>query len=570
MLVLMLAASGIAMACAFSSGAAQAQDAPEPNTFDDASALRGDVGGNGNRVAGAENDAEPSPESLESDVIPQEEGSDEEDRLEEERRRRERARASGGGGGASAGADVQTANDGSARRKAQQRRKGSAVNALADAKDKKTKAQSVRGVKALEKPPNTAVNATGEFPAPLGLSAAPQESEAALKRKKKRQDERKRLDRYAPLGVKAGSIIYFPSVSTALGYDTNPSRRANNARGSVFNRTAIGLRLDGDFGDARLRGDINGSYDAYFDESSANRPQAEGTLGYEADIGRDTTIEAGLRLRVGSENITDPDLPVGASGDSLQLEPGVTLGVTQRYGRTAFRLRGTIDRDQYTDVSLVGGTNRSQEDRNATQFGVSLRAGHEVSPGFQPFVEIGADRRIFDQRFDRSGLRRASYGADARAGFAFDIEETITGEIAAGYGLRQFDDPLLGDLDGFLVSGRLGFAATPLTTLSLGAESALDDTTVSGSSGAVTRTVTIGVEHDLLRNLQVNASLALAQRVADAGGDDITVRSVVGAEYRISPEIVATGSYNYERQWAGQSINDYDAHSLLFGVRLQR
>jgi hypothetical protein len=573
---LRLAVSGIALACALL-GPAFAQDAGVQDAG--GQPLRGAIAPNGQsgnsdaapaatEADGAASDAP----GIGSDVIPQEEGADGQDTEEaaaERLRRKKQSESVAAGPEASLSGFGATANDTAARQKKQQTRKGNNVNQLADKKDKTTRAETVRGIKRLEKPRNTAVNTIGETPPPLGLTVSADDPKARKKKKKKSANSDD-VDPYAPIGLRSGPLTLFPSASTAIGYDSNPLRRAKAVKGALFNRTAIGLRLDGDYGDTRLKGTIDASYDAYVNVSGANKPTIAANLSYEADIGETTTVESALKLGLNTTFSTDTTVPGAASRAKYDFNAGASLGVTERFGRTSLRLRGTVDRESASSAIRVAGTADPNTNGNATQLGLELRLGHEVSPGFQPFVEISGDKRLFDRALDATATRRGSQAVAAKAGFAYDIDDTIKGELSAGYGLRLFDDQRLKQLGGFVLAARLDFAATPLTTLTLGAESKIDDTTLTTTTGALARTVSIGIAHQLLRNLELKASLALEQNHPDSGGDDWTVRTGLGAEYRLFPELVLTGNYAYERKWAAKAVDSYDAHVLLFGVKVQR
>jgi hypothetical protein len=566
---LRIAASGIALACALIASAAVAQEAedpllrgaipPEIPALSDPSLLPGSA---------SEPDSETPPDPGAAPPAERPPATSRRDEEEEEallRRRRQ--------GGAAAAIDSRaaaTANDSASRRQQSQRRKGSAINTLADRKDKSTRAETVRGAKRLEKTPNTAINAQDDRVVPPGLTVTPSETRGEEDENGRRRRPAADINPYDPVGIRSGALTIFPFASEEIGYESNPFRRSQQVKGSLFARTALGLRLEGDYGDARLTGSVDGDYNAYFNASEANAFSARADLGYEKDIGADTTLESALRL----SSITEIDSSVGATSvsteRSLTIRGGATLGATQRFGRTSMRLRGTIDREQRGDIAVSNGTSISQEDRNRTELGLNLRLGHEVSPGYEPFVEIRVDRRIFDQRIDNSGFVRGSTGLDARAGFAFDVDEAITGELSAGYGLRLYEDSRLSTLGGFLVAGELTFEATPLTRFTIGAETSIDDTNTANSSGDFVQSARIEIEHDLLRNLQLRAALALTRSNPDVGGTEWTLDTGIGMQYRVAPELALTAQYDYTRVFAPVSADAYDAHVLLFGVRVQR
>ncbi len=297
----------------------------------------------------------------------------------------------------------------------------------------------------------------------------------------------------------------------------------------------------------------------------ANRADIDATLGLEHDILQGTTLEAGLRLGLSRE----AEDGVVARDEAHTLTAGVTLGVTQAFGRSEISLRGAIDREM-VGVPLLDTARARQTDRDVTQYGATLRYGYEVSEGLTPFVEAGIDRRNFDETRDRNGRERGSLGLSGRVGVEIEVDETLRGEVSAGYAWRGLDDRRLDDLDGLTLAGRLTFEATPLTRFTLAGSTELDDATLAESSGSIVRTASLAIEHDLMRNLTLTASLALEQSRPDAGASSFTARAALGAEYVLIPEVALTGGYNYEREWAARDRDDFDAHAVLLGITVRR
>src|SRR6185369_6072739 len=145
------------------------------------------------------------------------------------------------------------------------------------------------------------------------------------------------------------------------------------------------------------------------------------------------------------------------------------------------------------------GETSSNDDRNFNRFGSELRARYEVTPGVKPFVEAGADERVHDILFDRSNLMRDSRGLYGKAGTSFELTRLLTGEMALGYGSRRYRDPSLPELSGFLIDGSLVWTATPLTTFKLTGKTTVNETTVAGVSGIVTREIGIETAHAFRR-----------------------------------------------------------------------
>jgi hypothetical protein len=167
----------------------------------------------------------------------------------------------------------------------------------------------------------------------------------------------------------------------------------------------------------------------------------------------------------------------------LVASAGASAGIVQRFNRLSVGLRGSVDRATYEDARLTSGTVLDFGDRDRTHYEARLRAGYELKPGLAPFIEGIADTRVYDRDVDRAGFRRSSDGAGARAGSTFVITSLLTGEVAAGYMTREFEDRRLKDLRGPLADGALIWSPTSLTTVRLRGGMQGAETSLAGRAG---------------------------------------------------------------------------------------
>jgi hypothetical protein len=417
--------------------------------------------------------------------------------------------------------------------------------------------------RSLERPPNRAASAAGAPPAAnQGLPIPPQQ-----RRSGRRQD-----DPYAPLGLRLGTITAFPTLETSIGYDSNPARAASgqSRKGSPVLRTEAGFTARSDWSRHEINADVRAGYNRYTSAPGADRPEASARFGGRLDISKDTALDGELRGRLDSQTPGSANLTSTAQGRPLTYQYGGSLGATQRFNRLALSLRGGIDRSTFQDASDANGQNLSQQDRNFTQYGLRLRAGYEATPGVTPFAEALIDTRQYDLRVDNQGFQRNSNGVQVRVGSSFEISRALTGEVLAGYGLRRFEDQRLRDLKGPVVEAALSFAATPLTTLRLRATTEFEETTITGSSGSITRRLSADLSHAFLRNLVFNAGASFAR--ADYNGvnrKDDTLRASLGVDYSLTRNLVLRASYARERTVSTAQGNNISSNIWLFGARLQ-
>ena len=337
------------------------------------------------------------------------------------------------------------------------------------------------------------------------------------------QPARKRLkpdlDPFGPVGDYAGSFLVKSAVELSAGYNTNPGRFTTQ-RGSAFYTVAPELLVVSDWTRHALIADLRGSFTGYgttfpppnpadcgCDPAQAispvptklDRPDFIGHVDGRLDVSHDTRLTGQARLRVSTDNPGSPNVQAGLSKYPLFAALGATLGAEHDFNRLSFGAGATFDRISYQDSELTNGVSTPNTDRNYNQIGGVARASYDILPGLRPFVEVSADTRKRETDIDRLGFNRNSSGIIGRAGSTFEFTRLITGEASIGYGARMYQDSRLANLSGFLTAGSLTWQVTPLTGLRAIATSSLDETTLAGASGVVTRTYTGEVVHDFRR-----------------------------------------------------------------------
>ena len=329
------------------------------------------------------------------------------------------------------------------------------------------------------------------------------------------QPPRKRLriddDPFGAVGDYAGSFLIKSAVELGGGYDTNPGRTFV-PRGSPFYVVAPEFLAVSDWERHAVVADLRGSFTGYGNTfpppaggtiSSAptdvDRPDFTGHVDGRLDVTRDTRLLGEVRLRVSTDNPGSPNIQAGLARYPIYTTLGGTFGVDQNFNRLQVSAGGTVDRTVYQFSKLTDGTSTSNDDRNFDQYGGVGRVSYDMLPGVKPFAEIEGDSRVHDVKFDRNGFQRDSGGGYAKAGTSFEFSRLLTREISVGYAARDYIDTRLNRLEGLLVASSLVWTATPLTTAKFYSNTSIDETTLPGTSGVLTHTYTVEVDHDFRR-----------------------------------------------------------------------
>jgi hypothetical protein len=437
-------------------------------------------------------------------------------------------------------------------------------------------------------PPPPQVNVTGD----LRLSIPPSDSAnktpiaPGMAGTVPGQPQRRRLkvddDPFGAVGDYAGAFLIKSAVELSGGYDSNPGR-LNEPRGLPFWVVAPEFLAVSNWERHALVADLRGSFTGYGGSlpstidggvspapTNIDRPDFTGHVDGRLDVTNDTDIAAELRLRVATDNPGSPNVQAGLANYPIYTTAGSTIGFDQRFNRLTVSAGATIDRTDYQNSKLTDGEVTSNGDRNFTQYGGVGRISYEVLPGLKPFAEVEGDTRVHDEQFDRNGYQRDSSGGYARAGSSFEFTRLLTGEVSIGYAARNYVDPRLSRLEGFLVTSSLIWSATPLTTAKFYSDTQIAETTLAGSPGVLVHTYTFEVDHDFRRWLTAIGKFTFGTLDYQGADRNDTTYSIEGdIIYKMTRNLWIKGTLRQDVLDSNVVNAGSKATVVTLGVRLQ-
>jgi len=318
------------------------------------------------------------------------------------------------------------------------------------------------------------------------------------------------------VGIPVGSLTLLPTLGGQLRYFDNvfadDSAKIDDTAFVLSPELSLNSRSE------RHRAQLGANMDIarYSDRNTENYDDARlwALARMEAGPGE---IEGELRIsRLHQERVTPDDLGCANLGGEIVCT-GLTEFSTSRAGiayswqPNRLLIRGdlrysTIDFD---DTALPLGGSISNDDRDRSRGEIGLRLGYGLSPDYALYVETRFDSIEFDQQVDRDGFQRSSSGAEARLGMLLDLTGSTFGEFYIGFLERDFDDPRYGLASGPTFGANVNWNVTGLTTLSVRGERTINNTIVLDTSGIFRTRFTLAADHELRRNLVLNAELTL-------------------------------------------------------------
>lgn len=378
-------------------------------------------------------------------------------------------------------------------------------------------------------------------------------------------------DPFAPVGVNAGAFTLRPAIEVFAGRDSNPAHATIRPKSSSFERAAAEMKVQSNWARHEFTADLKGDYTWYKDLSSFNRPNVDLNAKGRIDITSQTRSDLEGRFRLLTDSPSDPNLPHGIAEPPLYWQGGATAGLAHRFNRLELSSKFLIDRTEYDTATLNDGSVVNLKERNYDQYAQQMRAGYDIYPGIMPFVEVGFDRRKHDLEFDNSGLRRDSDGRNVKLGSTFELTRQLTGEASIGWLTREYKDPSLTELRAPTVDAALTYYASPLTTYRLDIRTTVDESILSGVSGALNRSYNLHVDHAFRRWLIGTVIIGVTN--ADYEGSerlDHTWLVSAALTWKMTRELHLKGEYR--REWLRSSIEgaDYRSDIFMLGLRLQR
>ncbi len=421
-------------------------------------------------------------------------------------------------------------------------------------------------------PPSETAHKTPTPPAMAG--AVPGQP---LRRRLKADD-----DPFGAVGDYAGSFLIKGGLELSAGYDTNPARLSKPVGSPVY-VVAPDLLVVSDWERHALVADLRGSFSGYGNQMPAtidgfaspspvdiDRPDFTGHVDGRVDVDRDFKLASQLRLRVATDNPGSPNVQAGLQRYPVYASYGGTFGFDQTFNRFEVAAGATIDRTAYTNSKLTDGTISSNDDRDFNQYGGVGRFSYDLKPGLKPFVEIEGDSRVHDQPADRNGYFRDSSGGYAKVGSTFEFTRILTGEISVGYTARNYVDPRLSQLAGFLTTGSLIWNASGLTTVKFFTDTQIAESTVPGSSGVLVRTYSAEVDHDFRRWLTAVGRFTFGTYdYQNQNRNDKTYSLEGNLIYKLNRNVWIKGTLRHDILDSNQPGSSSQDTVVMLGVRLQ-
>jgi len=378
-----------------------------------------------------------------------------------------------------------------------------------------------------------------------------------------------------PLGARAGGFLIHPGLELREVYDTNIFASDNDEKGDFITLVRPLLDIVSDWNNHAFDLNANATIGRHADQGEEDFEDFAVGANGRVDITQRANLRAGVSYNRLHEGRGSPD-DVRREGGSPPVEPtvfdvgSVFLTYQQWLGRFLLELDGAADQLDYDDVRTENGGTIINDDRDRAIIAGGLKLGFEFLPGYTAFVRGAVDHRRYDNLDVLTVLDRDSEGYLIELGTDLDLTGVLFGDVAIGYRSQDYDDPRLDTVGD--VTGRASLTWTPtgLTTLSASITREIIETTVDGASAIFETAGYAVLDHELLRNLLLQA------RVSVVGDDfqgidrsDTYIRAGFGANYLMNRYVRLELSYDHLDRSSDAQSQDFVDDTIALGVWVQ-
>ena len=384
--------------------------------------------------------------------------------------------------------------------------------------------------------------------------------------------ERARPD-YDPTGILVGSFQVFPRVDTGIGASNNVYLDDNGRRGDAYLQFTPQFTARSDWSRHQVMVRAVGSFRRYLDQTPLNQSAFDLVSQGRLDISSSGSLTGQSRISKLYESPFNGEIRSDLSVLSRYLR--TTLRGSGEY--TAGRVRGEVTADytkfDFDNIDLPDGGTLNQKDRNRNMTRLVGELQYAFSPSASVYGKLSYDDTNYTTRLLNGDPNRDSTGKRVAVGLSMDLAGLLRGIVGVGYSWRDYSADIYKDVDGVSVEVQLEYFPSVLTTVTLGAERTIRDSSLSGTNAFFDNRLSLKVDHELLRNMLIGAGIDYARQdyIGSPQKNDVW-QAEVQARYLVSRSISLAGNVDYGKRTSNDIAGgrSYDEIRGLISVTFQR
>jgi hypothetical protein len=372
---------------------------------------------------------------------------------------------------------------------------------------------------------------------------------------------------YEPVGIRAGSWMYNPSLTVGSFYDSNVFSSNTTQRSDVAAVFEPTLRAHSLWGRHGVDVKLNAQSTVYNQNSSLNQTNASLNGNGWLDITKDTVLLTNFQvahLNEGVGSLSSPSNAISPTPYDL-LSGDVTL--RKEFNRLTASVGLRTDSYNFGSTQAQDGSVINQDARDGQIYSLHSRIDYAISSTLGWFSGVEGNQRDIK---GTPGHTLDSQGYRALSGVTVALSNLITGEFGAGYVQQRFDDPTIGTIDGPSYRARLTWRPTRLLDVHFNAEQIVTQTSDTSATGVLANAVQLGLDYELRRNVIVSLAGGYENdRFFGQLREDNVVTSDTRIKYLANRFSAVSAYYRYTKRDSDVPVFSYDKHLVGMNVTAQ-
>ncbi|UZW56599.1 outer membrane beta-barrel protein [Sphingobium sp. JS3065] len=351
-----------------------------------------------------------------------------------------------------------------------------------------------------------------------------------------------------PVGLPAGGFTIFPALDIQPGYSDNVYQTQDNRLGDFFVSAAPRVLARSNWSRNSLQVEGSGNLVRYATEKPRDQNGWQVAARGRYDAGSSLTFNLGVdTARLFESQFSGAAITDVRSPTPYQRSQARFL-TDARFARFRVVASGTYADYDFRSVDTLAGASLSQDNRDRRIASGAVQLEYGVTPDTGIFGQVTYTDTEYDEVLAPGVDNRDSKEYRLLGGVTLDIAALVRGTFGMGYIDRQFNSALYRDVKGFSFDGRIEYFLSELTTITLTGSREIQDASASGS-GFFTTMGAVRADHELLRNLLLNASASLSEdKFFGFDGKARVTRLSGGATYLTNRLISAKLDLSYARR----------------------
>ncbi|MBI1778230.1 MAG: outer membrane beta-barrel protein [Proteobacteria bacterium] len=368
---------------------------------------------------------------------------------------------------------------------------------------------------------------------------------------------------FDPLGVRVGSARLFTTLGLQETYDNNIFAISSAPKGDFITSIDPSMDLRSDWNNHALSFHADSHLARYARYTNENVADVALAANGRLDILRDARILGDAGYRLAHEPRFSPE-DVGALRPTEYSDWSGKLTGEKEFSRVSLQLTSAVDRFQYQNGRTAAGAVVNQSLRNRDETQLTLRTGYELAPLRQIYLLTGYNWRDYRSTVDAGGFNRNSTGYTAAVGTRYDVTGILFADLFVGYRHQDYRDIRLAPASGPTGGAKLTWNLSGLTTLTGELSRDVQETSVAAASSYFATRSLIAADHELLRNLLLNANFGYElDSFQGINRADSYYLAGIGAKYLLNRNLSLSGAYGYRSRSSNATGIGFDDHSIL-------